>query len=160
MNERKPLRLKGYHYGQGGYYFVTVCTKGRRAILSFASVGAGHLAGPTLHLTARGQMVEEAILNINAAYPNVSVDKYVVMPNHIHLILRLEQGPAGCPAPTELPKILGAWKSLTSRAAGETLWQRSFYDHVIRNEADYLRIWNYIDTNPLKWTEDEYYIKS
>lgn len=90
-------------------------------------------------------------------YPTVQVEKYVVMPNHVHLLLTIsEMGPARCPAPT-IPKIIGALKSISTRKAGQAIWQRGYYDHIIRGSADYLRIWDYIDTNPAKWEEDEYY---
>ena len=154
--DRPPLRLRGYDYAAAGYYFVTVCTKGKRML--FASVGAGHLAGPTVTLTEYGRIVDEQIRAIPGAYPGVTVDKYVVMPNHVHLLIGIGTGPAGCPAPTNLPKIIGALKSLTCRKAGAALWQRSYYDHIIRDETDYLRIWAYIDANPARWAEDEYYI--
>lgn len=155
-SSRKSLRLRGYDYAAAGHYFVTICTKGREMLLS--CVGAGHLAGPTVTLTAHGRIVEAFIQAIPGAYSGVTVDKYMIMPNHVHLLLGLVQGPAGCPAPTDIPRIVGALKSLTSRKAGMPLWQRSYYDHIIRNESDYLRIWNYIDTNPARWREDEYYV--
>ena len=81
------------------------------------------------------------------------------MPNHIHLLLRIDKthGPAGCPAPTvSLPKIISALKSLSSREAGAVLWQRGYYEHVCRDHHDYLTRWQYIDENPAKWTDDEY----
>lgn len=129
------------------------------------SVGAGHLAGlcayrsgPVVELTEIGRAVDTLIRGIPQAYPTARVEKYVVMPNHIHLLLRIVQaGPAGCPAPT-IPRIIGALKSMSARRSGKPLWQRGYYDHVIRNEADCLRIWQYIDTNPAKWIEDKYYV--
>ena len=101
------------------------------------------------------------LLSIAKTYNDVSIDKYIIMPNHIHMIVILspKDGPSRTPAPTNmrLPFLISTLKRFTNRAAGISLWQRSFYDHVIRNEADYLRIWRYIDTNPAKWAEDEYY---
>lgn len=154
--KRKGLRLVGYDYGQVGGYFITICTKDRKEILS--SVGAGHLAGPVVELTEIGKIVDTLIQGIPQTYPTVTVEKYVIMPNHIHLLIQIaEPGPAGCPAPT-IPKIVSALKSMTVRKVGKPVWQRSYYDHVIRDESDYLRIWNYIDTNPAKWKEDEYFV--
>ena len=157
MKERKPLRLKEYDYSGAGCYFITICTKDRKPLFS-SVVGAGHPAGPVPNLSPYGEIVERNIEGISTAYSGVIVDKYTIMPNHIHMLLRL-QGPAGCPAPTKVNvrNVIGALKSLTTRAAGFPLWQRSYYDHIIRDEEDYLRIWNYIDTNPARWAEDEYY---
>ncbi len=173
MPRRKPIRLAGYDYSTPGAYFVTICTHEKRCILSTIPVGAGALDGPSLQLTALGEIVEKHILSTEHI-PGMHVDKYVIMPNHIHLILTLEQerGPSRAPAPTgvadgyggsgipaneKLPRAIGVMKRLTNKEAGKKLFQRSYYEHVIRNEADYRRIWEYIDTNPAKWTEDCYY---
>ncbi|MBQ6934493.1 MAG: transposase [Clostridia bacterium] len=95
--------------------------------------------------------------------PGVYIDKYVVMPNHIHIILRIdiENGSPGASTPTKqlVPEAVGALKRLVSRETGENIFQRSYHDHIIRNQADYLKIWQYIDTNPLKWHDDCFYIK-
>lgn len=156
------MRLPNYDYGTDGYYFVTVCTKEKRCLLGMV-VGEG-LAPPEVRLSWVGQMVQEEVAHLPERFPHVTVDKYVIMPNHLHAILRLSAGGAS-PAPTEsLFGILGALKSLTTRKwnqarsiAGEQLWQRSYYDHVIGNQEDYLRIWQYIQENPAKWREDRYY---
>lgn len=91
-----------------------------------------------------------------------SVDKYVVMPNHIHVIFVIPppqdggNGPMRTSAPT-IPGLVRYFKRMVTQQCGQAIWQRSYYDHIIRNETDYLRIWNYIDTNPAKWGDDEYY---
>ena len=87
---------------------------------------------------------------MNKAYTNVAVDKYIIMPNHIHLIISITGGHGDPP----LQQIIGQFKSYTQKSYREKLWQRSFHDHVIRNENDYDKIWEYIDTNVLKWNED------
>ena len=90
----------------------------------------------------------------------VWVDKYAIMPNHVHAIIYLEAGKGGQSRPP-LQRVMQRFKSITTRygwkSGHEKLWQRSFYDHVIRNEADYLRAWQYIDDNLAHWAEDEYY---
>ena len=89
----------------------------------------------------------------------MTIDKYVIMPNHIHLILTLQAGTGGAsPSPT-VTQVVGTFKSMTTRLCeGESkLFQRSFYDHVIRNDMDYQEIWTYIDQNPAKWAEDCFY---
>lgn len=89
------------------------------------------------------------------------VDKYVIMPNHVHMILQIKQaegGPMGTSAPTgALPDIVRYFKRSVTKLCGENIWQRSYHDHIIRSEEDYLNIWTYIDTNPVKWAEDCYY---
>ena len=159
---RKQNRLQNYDYSESGAYFVTICTGNRKQILS-KIVGEGLCALPSVNLTDIGKIVRESIEYINDNYDNVSIDKYVIMPNHIHMIIRIQSGGHGDP-PLQVYDIVGRFKSFTDnkyKAGGHgdppLLWQRSFYDHVIRDEEDYLKIWNYIDTNPAKWQEDKYY---
>ena len=86
------------------------------------------------------------------------------MPNHVHILLRLpvaNNGPMGTSAPTQsVPWIVRYLKRTVTMACGKTVWQRGYHDHIIRSEADYLRIWDYIDTNPAKWREDCYYCQA
>jgi len=89
-------------------------------------------------------------------YKGVLVDKFAIMPNHIHLIIKNQTGGHGDP-PLQVYDIIGRFKSYTNSKHSNTLWQRSFHDHIIRGERDYLKIWNYIDTNPQKWKEDCFY---
>lgn len=161
-------RMKGYNYGRAGVYFVTVCVNGRHWVLS-EIVGRG-LAPAEVRLLPCGRLVEAEFLALPTRYPSVCVDKYVIMPNHIHVLLRLKEAgdTHGCqagasPRPT-LPQVVGAFKSLSTRSWKERLercpdrlWQSSYHDHIIRNEADYLAHWTYIDENPAHWAEDEYY---
>ena len=108
-----------------------------------------------------GQVVEKYIQEINTAYPNVSVDTYVVMPNHVHMVIAMEaagDGGVWPPRPTTLSIIIRSFKTMVTKELGRSIWQSSYYDHIIRNEADYLRIWQYIDQNPARWAEDEYYL--
>ena len=108
-------------------------------------------------------MAEQAIQGIPHHYPHVFVDKYVVMPNHIHLILRIEGDGRTLCAPTSAvsgPRIIKAMKEAVTKRAGFSLWQKGYHDHIIRNDADYLRIWDYIHTNPAKWREDCYFTET
>ena len=162
LPKRKPIRLSDYDYSSPGAYFVTICTHDRQCILSRVSVGADALGGPNLQLTDTGIVVEQHILSTDHI-PGFRVDKYVVMPNHIHMILRIDSetaspdnGPPGASAPT-VSDAVGALKRLDNRRLGHDIWQRSFHEHVIRNEHDYREIWDYIDQNPAKWVEDRYY---
>lgn len=161
---RKRLRLQEYDYGQVGGYFITICTKGR--VRLFWDVDrAGLEPAPT---NVWGDVVAQTWLDIPNHTTGVRVDKFVVMPNHFHGIVILEQRPVGAgskPARTSATEVVRQLKTFSARkinqmrgTPGAPLWQRSFHDHIIRNEADYLRIWNYIDTNPAKWEEDVYYV--
>lgn len=157
--QRKQNRLNAYDYSTPGCYFVTVCTKNHRAILRRGAQCAPETGMP--ELTETGVAVEYGILQIPKHYTNVLVDKYVVMPNHIHMILRLEErgGRTLC-APTQRPtvaRIVKMMKEAVTKSVSWPIWQKGYHDHIIRGEADYLRIWNYIDTNPAKWREDCYY---
>ena len=163
--ERKPLRLKNYDYSTPGAYFVTTCTAGKKCVLSTV-VGDG-LARPVVKLTNIGYIVERQIEDIPQRFPSVTVDKYVIMPNHIHLLLSIHrdaeqaiQEKAGrtSPSPT-VGDVIRVLKSMSTRQArpygsNGPLFQRFFYDHIIRNEQDYGEIWAYIEENPFRWTED------
>ena len=158
MDKRKDPRLPQYDYTTPGGYFVTICTEGKRRCLADVRRG-GVLPRPI------GTVVENEILALPNRYENVVIDKYVVMPNHVHILLTIHrEGQSPSPTPS-LGNIIGALKSITTKkinrmegTPGRKFWQRSYYDHVIRNEQDYLRIWQYIDDNPAGWPEDEYYI--
>ena len=156
---RKPTRLKDYDYSSAGAYFITICTHNRKNILS-KIVGEG---SPLPQLTTNGKLAEEYVLKINEKYPCVKIDKYVIMPNHMHLILRIDNDGRGNPSPT-VSNVVGWLKySITKQinrnhdTAGNIIFQRSFHDHVIRDYGDYLKIWQYIDTNPAKWQDDCFY---
>ncbi len=159
MNEypkRKRLRLPEYDYSDSGAYFVTICTQNRACILSDIIVGEG-LDPPVCRQSDIGEIVENEILSISARYPNVSIEKYVIMPNHIHMIAMIHADAGGSrPSPT-LADVVRVIKSKSAHIIGAPLWQRSYHEHVIRNERDYLDIWSYIDNNPAKWAEDRYY---
>ncbi|MBQ3557366.1 MAG: transposase [Oscillospiraceae bacterium] len=150
--KRKPNRLSQYDYSQPGGYFITICTKGRKEVLGTV-VGADVLIGPQVTLTELGEQVRRVLEDMP------SVDKYVVMPNHIHMVVRLpdENGAMRTSPPTRLPAVVRYFKRSITQVTGENVWQRGYHDHIIRNEEDYLRIWEYIDTNPAKWREDCYY---
>ena len=163
LPKRKPTRLKYYDYSNDGAYFITICTHNRKNILSNI-VGDGVYDIPQTKLTEYGKTLEKYIVLINSKYDNISIDKYVIMPNHIHLIIKIENqsriGMSQAPYPTAnatIPKIISLFKRYCNREFGNNIFQRSFHDHIIRDEKDYLKIWNYIDTNPQKWKEDCFY---
>lgn len=161
LPKRKSPRLKLFDYSQNGAYFVTICTKDRRCILSKInnSVGQG-LAPAEIRLSSLGEIAEEQLHLLEQRYPNVEIIKYAIMPNHIHILLFIHNTAAGAsPCPT-LSDIICSFKSLTTRLCKQgKIFQTSFHDHVVRGEKDYLEIWQYIDTNHLKWQEDCFYIQ-
>ena len=105
-----------------------------------------------------GEIVKSAIESIPEYYPAVSVDKYVIMPNHVHLLLQIHSEVNGRTlfAPT-VDRVIKQTKGVVTKQIGFSIWQKSFHDHVIRDESDYIKICNYIDENPQKWKEDKYY---
>ena len=120
------------------------------------------LAPPAVMLSPIGQCVKEQLLALPKRYPAVQIDNYVIMPNHIHLLVSFNTDSGGAsPSPT-LFDVVRVLKSLSTRLSRDNLgnlplWQRSFHEHVIRNENDYREIWEYINANPAKWVEDRYY---
>ena len=218
---RKRTRLRAYDYSGSGVYFMTVCTEAKRPVLC-RIVGAGVLDGPRPELTAQGKIVQNRLEEMERIYDDISIDHYVIMPNHVHLLLTIRgAGPGtwGTPSPTDagarpgtsrtpsptdagagpgtsrtpsptdagagpgtsrtpsptdagagpgtsrtpsptnarLPQFLSTFKRFTNREIGFPIWQRSYHDHIIRDEPDFLNHWQYIDDNPAKWAEDPYY---
>ena len=162
METRKPNRLPNYDYRQNGAYFVTICTKNKSRILWSKTdedfVGEAISLPQYAHgLSIYGQIVYDAIANISAHYTGILVDKFVVMPNHVHIILVITENDGRIISAPTLSTIVGQMKRFVSKQIGQSIWQRSFHDHVIRCEDDYLRIWQYIDTNPATWKTDCFY---
>lgn len=155
LPKRKPNRLNDFDYSTNGAYFVTICTKNRECILSNI-VGEGLCTLPQNIPTSIGNEIEKSIQYINNNYDTVLIDKYIVMPNHVHMIVIINNGAGGHGGPP-LQSIIGRFKSFTTNKYGKVLWQRSYHDHIIRGEKDYLNICEYINSNALKWQEDKYY---
>ena len=162
LPKRKPTRLKNYNYNTSGAYFITICTHNKRKILCNI-VGDGALDVPQIDLSPIGEIVEKYIKSTNNI-KNITVDKYVIMPNHIHLLLLVKNdhinGTSRVPSPTNniISHTVSTFKRFVNKEIGENIFQRSFHDHIIRDESDYLKIWNYIDSNPSKWNEDCFYV--
>lgn len=156
--KRKTIRLKEYDYSTTNAYFITVCTN-KRENLFWKDVGAAIGRQEDVPLTACGEVVRQSILSIPEHYPMISVDNYAVMPNHIHLLLQIHTDYDGRPmaAPT-ISSVMNQMKGSTTKQIGFPIWQKGFYDHVIRGEADYKEIWQYIDGNPGKWKEDKLFV--
>ena len=142
LPQRKKIRVDEYDYSQCGAYFVTICTQNRRPILS-------NIVGDDAHIVPKryGQIVERYLRNA------AEIEKYVIMPDHIHMLIRLEEQGAEkrSPQASRIASIVRSIKTLTTKEIGESIFQRSYYDHVIRNQRDYNEIWEYIENNPRKW---------
>ncbi|MBQ4101224.1 MAG: transposase, partial [Oscillospiraceae bacterium] len=158
--KRKNPRLKGYNYSLPNAYFITICTHKRENILS-TIVGAIH-ESPKIKLPSQGEIVNNFINNL-PQHINAKIDHYVIMPNHIHLIIVVNNGWAIRESPLQsrsvVSKVVGYIKMNSSKEIHKhfgdiTVWQRGFHDHIIRNKNDYDKIAKYISENPLRWELD------
>jgi putative transposase len=163
MNDSFPawrsMRLRGFDYSRPGGYFVTICTYCKRCLLGSVHQGA-------IRLTAAGHLVQEVWHELPNRFPTVHLDAFVVMPNHIHGILVLVQERAASRASQAIPRVtlggvIDAFKSISTvhvnrchGRAGQALWQRNYYDHIIRSSEDWSKIRRYILENPLRWEFD------
>ena len=180
-NRRRSIRLRGFDYAYRGFYFITICTHDKKPTL-------GKIVDCETRLSDTGRIVENCWLEIPKHFPNVYLDEWIVMPNHIHGIIvikfprALEVSNEGtvCRAPTSrkndelesfgkpvsgsLATIVRSFKAAATKTVREQfgtevlpLWQRNYFEHVIRNEKSFHAIQNYIWENPLHWNTDEYY---
>ena len=163
LPKRKSNRIEDYNYATPGAYFITVCTANREKI--FWSDRRGELCSPAYNtqtgdqrsplraeLSDVGKIVDAEIQKINTVYDAVRVDKYCIMPDHIHFILSIDTDENGRTqfAPT-ISRVMKQFKGSITKQVGRSIWQKSFYDHGIRNQQDYDEIWEYIENNPLKY---------
>jgi REP element-mobilizing transposase RayT len=161
MLERKRTRLREFDYSSPNYYFITISTNDKKSL--FGSVNNG-----TMHLNENGKIVEQSWMTILNHFLNVEIDKFIIMPNHFHGIL-IMNGVVGLRSPQpyiktkkfSLSQIIAYFKyestkriNECNKAIGNNIWQRSFYDRIIRNEKELYNIRNYIHFNALKWNSD------
>ena len=172
VNQRRSIRLRGYDYSQPGSYFVTVCTKGRESLF-------GNVIDEEVALNFAGRVVQEEWSYTEIVHPEVQVDEFVIMPNHIHGIITIREpeglvgghGRAPLPCgnsifqrpPRSLGSLISGFKSAATKrinqsrhTPGQPIWQRNYYEHIIRRETDINRIRQYIHDNPAKWADDKY----
>lgn len=147
--QRKHPRLKDYDYSLPGYYYVTVHIQKDGDLLSRIVPGR-------VILTPLGKLARQQLLALEERYAYVKIDKYIIMPTHIHAIIILKE--SGAIKRPDLPRIVGTFKSITTRlyhqmngTSGRPLFQVSFYEEVLRGERAYQEAWRYIDENPSKW---------
>lgn len=173
IHHRRSIRLKGYDYSKAGLYFVTICTQNRECLF-------GDVENKKMILNYAGKMVENEWLKLPQRFQNIKLHEYIVMPNHFHSILEivgatLVVGPNNnvvgpnnnVDAPTALGNMIGAFESITTveyirgvknnnwKRFNGKLWQRNYWEHIIRNEKSYNFISNYIIDNPEKWEKDK-----
>lgn len=159
FRQRKPVRLKGYDYSRPGYYFVTICTYERACLL-------GVVEKDKMNINQYGKIVSEKWREITDHFNNVKLDKFIVMPNHVHGVVRLIERTVGTghalsgKEKSNLSIIVGSYKSAVTKEINLLegpffKWQRSFYDHILRDKSYVKNIRQYIKNNPLNWQEDE-----
>ena len=155
---RKKHRLEKYDYSSVGSYFITICILDRKVMLWDNSVGASIARPQDVPLSSYGKIVDDCIKKISERYEMVSVDYYVIMPDHLHLLLTIHSdkdkramlAPIEHHAPT-VGNIVCQFKGSVTKQIGKSIWQKSFYDHVIRSSDDYDKTVEYIYQNPLRW---------
>jgi len=166
LPQRKSNRLKKYDYSQNGTYFITMCTANRAKILS--KIRPPIVKYPSIvELLPPGKIINDAMKNIPEIYTGTFIDNYVIMPNHIHLILIIEnhngqqngqihngQQNGRMISTATVSTIIGSLKRFVSKQCGKQIWQKSFHDRIIRNEREFLAISKYIDDNPINWLND------
>ena len=160
IHHRKSIRLKGYDYSSEGLYFITICTQNKEYLF-------GEIVNGEMILNGAGLMVEKIYKELSIYFKNINFEEYVIMPNHFHCMIEIINNQEGGKTPP-LPEIIGYFKFQTTKKYNETLeiknerflplWQRNYYENIIRNEKRHLQVIEYIENNPLKWKEDKYYL--
>ena len=157
LQHRRSIRLQRFDYAQAGLYFVTICTHQRLPLF-------GSVIADAMVLNAAGAIAWREWQKTAEMRPNVVQDLFVVMPNHIHGIVNVTGLQADRQHTTTLGDIIRGYKSTVTRQIaalglniGHAVWQRNYYEHIIRNERSYLQIADYIKTNPLRWQDDLYH---
>ena len=158
LKYRTANRLPGYDYGVIGCYFVTLCTHHRQPIFCMEKSTVGNsLRAVPKH--APNQIIRKWIIETQKKYKNIAIEQYVIMPDHLHLMVEINEQCPGC----SVSEAMHFFKTMTTNEYirgvkkgvlhefDTKLWQRSYYDHVIRNQQDYDEIWQYIENNPEKW---------
>ena len=161
LPQRKTIRLKEYDYNTPGVYFLTMCTENRRCILS-RIVGTGVLDGPKIELLPCGEVVERILLQIGSFYKHILIEDFVIMPNHVHILLKITEDAAkentiSTAQNTAVSRFVSTLKRFTHREWGGGIWQPRSYDHVIRDQDDFEIHRKYIKENPSGWEKDELY---
>lgn len=168
--ERKVSRLKHFDYSSNGLYFITVCTYGKENYF-------GKIIDGRMYLSPCGKIAEEEIAVVNQKRQGqfIKITKYVIMPNHIHFIINIfkpdifheyKQEAFSEPASESVSSVMRSYKAAVTKKVREVsdgvnmperIWQSRYYDHIIRNDESYAKIYEYIETNPLRWDKDKFF---
>jgi len=162
---RKEIRLKSYDYSSSGAYFVTICSHNREKVFWSEEKRNAYLRKTSINnlpaldflpcLSEMGLTLKACIENVSRIYPAVKIDKYCIMPEHLHLIIYIHrESDQVDPVIPTLARIIKTLKEAVTKKSGKSIWQKSFYDHIIRNQDDYNNVWEYIDKNPLKYLSE------
>lgn len=142
---RKNTRLNYYDYTKEGGYFITICIKDRKELL-------GKIKEDKINLTKEGTIVQKYIKKINEIYKEVIVDEYIIMPNHIHLIIIIKDNNQ-----ITVSRIIKQLKMKIGKEIENSIWQKLFYEHIIRDDKEYYKIKEYIRNNVINWEKDKYF---
>ena len=143
---RKMIRLSDFSYTKKGMYFITICTKNRIEIL-------GKIRHNNIKLTKEGEITKEFIQELEKTFDNISINEYIIMPNHVHMLIEINKEKENI----SIIKIIKKYKSSISQRLGYSIWQKSYYDHIIRDEKEYYIIKKYIQDNIINWNKDKYF---
>lgn len=161
-HERKPRRMPGYNYSESGHYFITICTERMSCML-------GKIEDEKMNVNWCGKIVDQVLQSLQTRFP-VYLDQYQIMPNHLHFILVINHAGVHHDEPKRpvLAQIIGYFKMNTTKLIRahhdaplhyitNKIWQRNYYDHIIRSEVSYFAIKQYIQNNPQNWLKDTYF---
>ena len=151
---RRSIRLPSYDYSRAGAYFVTLCIQGRECLL-------GEVVNEGVELSDMGHFVKEAWEGLAMQYSYVELDEYVVMPNHLHGVIVISSETPSVTERKSLGRVIGAFKTISTKQinsmrsiSGQSIWQRSYYEHIIRNDGELNRVREYVMNNPMQWHLD------
>jgi len=172
LPQRRSIRLRGFDYSQYGAYSVTICTQNKMLLF-------GNIAEEQMNLNTHGQVASRCLHEIPCHFPNAKIMESIVMPNHVHAVILIRDdqiekadteetdkgGIFGKPKPGSIPTIVGSYKSAVTKMINRqfpkaciVIWQRGYYERVIRDEKELASIIEYIRSNPANWEKDEHYL--
>ena len=153
IHHRRSIRLSGYDYSQAGAYYVTIVAHGRECLF-------GEITNGDMKLSRYGKIIQYVLLDVPKHYPHLELDIFCIMPNHVHIIIVLNHNVLVKRHP--LSEVIRAFKSFSAKrinllrkTPGIAVWQRNYYEHIIRDEKDYESKRNYILMNPQNWENDD-----
>lgn len=158
LPERKHPRLKNYDYGSNGSYYITICTIERKCILGYVPRRKDKNIAPKTVLSDAGKISKKYIESMEEHYSNIKIENYVIMPNHIHLLISIVDNSKSDKNKTDIFQLVKAYKRLTSKEIGYQIWQESYYDEIIKDDLHFQNVWEYIEFNECKWEDDKYFL--